>query len=72
MPAKEWEIVSAANARLKKSPYATVRRLSCEMTKGDLILHGRVSTFFEKQQAQEAVRRVEGVSRIINEITVHS
>ena len=63
-------MVLAANASLQQSPYATVRRLSCEMAKGELILQGQVSTFFEKQLAQEAVRRVEGVTRIINEITV--
>jgi osmotically-inducible protein OsmY len=42
------------------------------MAEGALILHGRVSTFFEKQQAQEAIRGIEGVRRIVNEVTVGS
>jgi len=48
--------MSAVAARLSNSRYPALRQLSCEVNGDTLILHGRVSTFHEKQQAQETAR----------------
>jgi osmotically-inducible protein OsmY len=37
---------------------------------GNLILSGRVSSFYEKHLAQELVRHVEGVHKVVNEVVV--
>jgi hypothetical protein len=37
---------------------------------GDLHLFGRVSSYYQKQQAQEAFRQMRGIGRIQNELFV--
>ena len=51
---------------LVTNPYLTGRTLRFETDGGRVILHGCVGTWFQKQMAQELVRRVEGVERIDN------
>jgi osmotically-inducible protein OsmY len=46
------------------------RQVFCENHDGVLLLRGRVSSFYEKQLAQEAVRKLEGVDQIVNQIEV--
>jgi osmotically-inducible protein OsmY len=65
-----YEITEAARARLRTSPYATVRRVSCEYADGVLFLRGPVPSFYHKQLAQETVSRLRGVSEVINETVV--
>ena len=48
-------IVFKAKERLKMAPSQAVRNVSCEFEDGVLFLRGQVSSFFEKQLAQEAV-----------------
>jgi hypothetical protein len=55
---------------LSRSPYATVRRLSCEYDGGLLRLCGRVPTFYHKQLAQEAVADLQGVLLVVNQTEV--
>lgn len=64
------DIVNAAMRRLQSYHYSEIRRLQCEFYDGILILRGRVSSYFLKQLAQEAVRSVVGVTRIINRLEV--
>ena len=64
------DIVAVVNARLQQSPYQAIRKLSFELTDDAFILQGRVSTFFEKQQAQETIRNVDDRRRIVNEVKV--
>jgi osmotically-inducible protein OsmY len=63
-------IVEAATERLLNSPYLAVRGVSCECDHGVLFLRGRLSSFHQKQVAQETVARVKGVTQVINEIEV--
>jgi TPR repeat protein len=63
-------VVAKAKERLKMAPYPPVRNVSCEYDDGVLFLRGEVPTFFEKQLAQEAVSKLNGVSRVVNEIKV--
>ena len=46
------------------------RQIACEYHDGTLILRGQVPSFYEKQLAQEALRRLEGVDQIVNKIEV--
>ena len=48
------------------NPYFNGRRLRFEAEEGRVILSGSVSTWFQKQMAQEIVRRIEGVREIDN------
>lgn len=48
------------------NPYLTGRTLRFETDGGRVILQGIVGTYFQKQMAQELVRRVEGVELIDN------
>ena len=66
------EVANAAKHRMQTYHYFEIRRLQCEFQDGILILRGQVSTYFLKQIAQEAVRSVSGVSRIINRLEVIS
>ena len=64
------DVVAKAQQRLKMAPYPPVRSVSCVYVDGVLFLRGEVPTFFEKQLAQEAVFKLEGVNRVVNEIKV--
>jgi osmotically-inducible protein OsmY len=64
------QVTEAARRRLNKSPYATVRSVSCEYDGGMLRLRGRVPTFYHKQLAQEAVADLRGVLQVVNQTEV--
>jgi osmotically-inducible protein OsmY len=66
------EIALAATDRLSRSPYRSVRGISCEFHRGVLFLRGRLPSYYQKQLAQEAVAGLSGVSQVVNEIEVLS
>jgi hypothetical protein len=47
-----------------------LQQLECELSDDTLTLHGRVSSFYLKQLAQEAVRELPGVHRVVNNLEV--
>ncbi|TWT80157.1 BON domain protein [Planctomycetes bacterium CA13] len=57
-------------AKLESAHQPALRAVSCEFRQGVLQLRGRVDSFYLKQLAQEQVRRVDGVTSIINNIYV--
>lgn len=63
-------IIDQAMRRIGDSPFLALRRVTCEEHEGTLILHGRVPSFHHKQVAQETVRNVYGVQRIVNLLQV--
>ena len=63
-------IAEVAMERLRDSPYKAMRRVSCECKDGVLFLRGRLFSFHEKQMAQEAVARIDGVTQVVNEVEV--
>jgi len=63
-------IAEAAAECLQNSPYQAVRRVLCVCDHGILFLRGHLSSFYEKQVAQEAVAKVKGVTQVRNEIEV--
>jgi osmotically-inducible protein OsmY len=66
----ESSLAARVDAAITSSPYLTGRKLRFETVGGHVILEGIVSTYFQKQMAQEVVRRVQGVERIDNQLEV--
>jgi len=69
-PLRFRKTAEAARECLTTSPYQPLRRILCECDRGILVLKGRLPSFYYKQLAQEAVARVRGVARVVNEIEV--
>jgi len=63
-------IAEAAMECLRCSLYKVFAGVSCDCEQGVLLLRGRVSSFYHKQVAQEAVARVNGVTQVVNDIEV--
>ncbi len=55
---------------LECHPRLSKRNLRFEAEEGQVTLKGSVRSFFEKQIAQETLRRIDGVRQIHNEIEV--
>lgn len=55
---------------LERNPHVAGRKLRFETNRGRVTLRGVVGTYYQKQMAQEAVRHVEGVDEIANELEV--
>jgi osmotically-inducible protein OsmY len=55
---------------LERNPYVSRRNLRFETSSGRVTLKGVVRSYFQKQMAQEAVRHLEGVREIANELEV--
>jgi osmotically-inducible protein OsmY len=66
------QLTEVARQRLARSPYLTIRSVSCEYDAGLLRLQGRVPTFYHKQLAQEAVADLRGVLQVLNQTEVTS
>lgn len=57
---------------LTSSPYLPSRRqVRIETADGQVVLKGHVRSFFEKQMAQETIRRIDGVETINNQLEVN-
>jgi osmotically-inducible protein OsmY len=57
---------------ISDNPYLAGRQVRLETEQGRVVLKGVVNSYFQKQMAQESLRRVEGVNEIEieNELTV--
>ena len=66
----DCRIAEAATECLRASPYKMLAGMVCECDHGVLSLKGHLSSFYLKQHAQEAVARVNGMTRVVNEIEV--
>ena len=65
------ELAKAARKRLKSTCYLSIRALTCECDdRGVLYLRGRLSSYYHKQLAQEAVADLPGVVEIVNQAEV--
>ncbi len=61
------EMVTTA---LDRSPHLNRRTLRFEAAQGKVVLRGTVGSFYQKQMAQEALRCLEGLAEISNELEV--
>lgn len=66
----ETNFAERVEVAVTSSPYLTGRKLRIETEAGRVVLHGTVGTYFQKQMAQEALRRVDGVQTIENRLVV--
>jgi len=64
------DVVALAQQCLERSPYITVRSVSCECEGGVLFLRGRLPSYYQKQLAQEAVAELKGVRQVVNQTEV--
>ena len=70
MTSPENTLVQRVQIAIESNPYVNRRNLRFETEKGRVTLRGVVNTYFQKQMAQEALRRVEGVDQIENDLEV--
>ena len=56
---------------LTSNPHVQSQNVRFETADGRVILKGSVSTFFQKQMAQEALRRIDGIEQIENLLQVN-
>ena len=68
--AVEEAILGEARQRLQARGYEELRSITCEYHEGMIILRGRLSSFYLKQLAQEAIRTQPGVTIIVNTTNV--
>jgi len=52
------------------NPHLDSRRIKVRTSRGRVVLCGSAESFFEKQMAQEALRGIEGITSIENELEV--
>ena len=60
------ELINQVHGALSRSPYVSPHEVRVEAEEGVVRLEGAVRSFFQKQMAQEVVRRLDGVERIVN------
>ena len=65
------ELQTRINHVLKDSPHFLGNDVMGTDEQGVVVLQGRVETFYHKQVAQELLRKVDGVERIVNLLEVH-
>jgi osmotically-inducible protein OsmY len=65
------EIQIRIDHALKQSPHDLGRDVTGTHADGIVVLQGRVDTFFHKQVAQELLRKLDGVQRVVNLLEVH-
>ena len=63
-------LASEVHRVLAVHPHLGGRRVRCETQEDRVILRGTVESFFQKQLAQEALRRIDGVGQIDNRLEV--
>jgi osmotically-inducible protein OsmY len=70
--ASDRALVDLLAARLRKSSYAPLRRVSGELRNGRIVLRGHVPSFYLKQLAQALAAQVCARGRLDNEIVVET
>ncbi len=59
------------SSAIERHPHLKRRNLRFENQDGRVVLRGTVSSYYQKQMAQEALRRVQGVDHIENHLEVN-
>lgn len=65
-----FALVQRLDSAIKENPHLAGHQVFCYEEGGTVILQGRVRSFFQKQMAQESLRKLEGVQRIVNDLEV--
>lgn len=64
------DFAAAVQQRFAASSHFELRSVTCEQRVGVLVLRGRVSSYYQKQLAQEVVRQIAGLLTIQNAVEV--
>jgi osmotically-inducible protein OsmY len=68
----DCEVKQNIEAELRCHPHVDETHIAVEVLRGAVRLSGYVRNLFDKYGAEDAVRRVAGVSAIVNDIIVRS
>jgi osmotically-inducible protein OsmY len=63
-------LASQIATQLAETNRASLRRLSVNVTRGEVTLRGSVGSFYEKQIAIQACRMLAGIERLIDAVEV--
>ena len=63
-------VLEMVYSRLRRTGHAEFRHVTCEQDSGTLWLRGQLSSYYLKQLAQESLRHMDGVDRIVNAVEV--
>ena len=66
MPSTETTLAFRIDQAIQTNPYVSGRTLRFETDGSRMVLQGSVKSYFQKQMAQEVIRKVEGVEQIDN------
>lgn len=69
-PAADQDLLLRVSHYLEERKFPALRNVQIEAHDGVVVLRGRVRTFYEKQLCQSCCRRVAGVTRLVDEVTV--
>lgn len=70
MPHTAIMLDERVSTALKDNPYVSTRNLRFETSEGCVRLHGRVTSWYQKQMAQEMLMRMEGIELVENNLEV--
>ncbi len=64
------DLIHRVDNAIRSNPHLNGHQVCCQEEAGIVILNGRVSSFFQKQMAQETLKRLDGVEKIVNQLEV--
>jgi osmotically-inducible protein OsmY len=70
MSTPEASLESLITLAIARHPHLKRRKLRFETQQGHVVLRGVVGSYYQKQMAQEAVRRLDGVDSVENHLQV--
>jgi osmotically-inducible protein OsmY len=70
MPLFDATLAERVGSAIQTNPHLSGRTLRFEAHDGRVTLNGVVTSYYQKQMAQEAVKRVAGVEQVENELEV--
>ena len=71
MATAESTLHTRISSTIEASPYLKSRNLRFETHEGRVVLRGVVNSYYQKQMAQETLRRVQGIDHIENHLEVN-
>lgn len=66
----EKDVLQRVDSALRKHPHLRTAAIRTARQGDRVVLEGDVESFFEKQMAQEAVRYIDGIPQIDNQLVV--
>lgn len=69
-PTGDDSLLRQLRSALRDSGYAALDRVDCRVDEGDVVLSGRLSSYYLKQLAQETALRTMRLGRVRNHIHV--